>query len=78
MKKTVSPAVAIAVIVVVVVIAVFLFTRAAKSKRVQFVPGIGVIDSETGRPMRPEGRGPRGRRGAAGAETERAGARGRR
>lgn len=64
MKKTVSPVAAIIVIVVVVVIAVFLFARAARTKRQAFVPGVGVIDPETGQPKAPpEARGRGARRG---------------
>lgn len=61
MKKSVSPVAAIIVIVVVVVIAVFLFSRAAKTKRQTFIPGVGVIDPETGQPKAPpEARSRRG------------------
>ncbi len=79
MKKTVSPAVAIALIVIVVIIVVFVFHRVSRQKRTQFVPGVGIIDPETGRPAG----GGRGRRGGGGgggrAETsgERAGRGGR-
>ena len=62
MKKSVSPAVAIAIIVVVVIVAAVLFARAAKTKRTQFVPGVGAIDPETGQPMS----GGEGRRGGRG------------
>jgi len=68
-KKSVSPVAAIIVIVVVVVIAVFLFSRAAKTKRQTFVPGVGVIDPETGQPKAPpeaRGRGGGGRGGGRG------------
>ena len=61
MKKSVSPVAAIVVIVVVVVVAVFLFARAAKTKRQAFIPGVGVIDPDTGQPKAPpEARGRRG------------------
>lgn len=59
MKKTVSPAVAIALIVVVVIIVALVYTRASRTKRTQFIPGVGVIDPETGRAKAPAG----GRRG---------------
>lgn len=59
MKKTVSPAVAIALIVIVVVIVVYVFARVSRQKRTQFVPGVGIIDPDTGRPAG----GGRGRRG---------------
>ena len=75
MKKSVSPAVAIALIVVVVIVAVFLFSRAAKTKKQQFIPGVGVIDPKTGKPMRPEGRG-RGGRGGGGGGGQRGAAQG--
>lgn len=65
MKKTVSPAVAIALIVVVVIIVALVYTRASRTKRTQFVPGVGVIDPETGRAKAPAG-GRRGRRGGRG------------
>jgi hypothetical protein len=64
-KKTVSPAVAIALIVVVVIIVALVYTRASRTKRTQFVPGVGVIDPETGRAKAPAG-GRRGRRGGRG------------
>lgn len=71
MKKAVNPVTAIAVLVVVIVVAVFLFVRAAQTKKTQFVPGVGVIDQETGRPKAPEGARRGGRGGAgAGPETE--------
>jgi len=69
MRKTVSPAVAIVVIVVVVLIAVVLFARAARTKRVQVVPGMGVLDQKTGRIIGRGGRGARGRE-ARGAERQ--------
>jgi len=74
-KKSVSPAVAIALIVVVVIIAVWLFTRAATTKKQQFIPGVGVIDPKTGKPMRGEGGGRRGGGGGGGGGGQRGDAR---
>ena len=66
MKKSVSPVVAIALVVVVVIVAVFLFARAARTKKTQFIPGVGIIDQKTGKPI---AGGRAGRRGG-GEETE--------
>jgi len=63
-------------IVVVVIIAVWLFTRAAKTEKRQFIPGVGVIDSKTGKPLRGGGGGRRGGGGGGGGGGQRGGARG--
>ena len=60
MRKSVNPVVAIVVVVVVVIVAVWLFARAAKTKKVMFIPGAGRLDPKTGKSI-----GPQGRRGAA-------------
>jgi len=68
MRKTVSPAVAIVVIVVVVLIVVVAFVKQAKTKRVQMIPGRGIVQPGTGRIIGPgERRGQR--RGGRGVET---------
>jgi len=78
MRKTVSPAVAIVIIVVVVLVVVVVFARQAKTKRVQMIPGRGIVQPGTGKIIGPgERRGQRA--GAQGAERgQQQGQRGRR
>ena len=64
MRKSVSPVVAIVVLVVVVLVAAWFFAKAARTKKVQFIPGQGIVDRNTGRVVGPSRRGQgRGRQG---------------
>ncbi len=69
MKKSISPAVAIALIVVVAIVAVFFFAKKAGTKKVQIIPGRGIVDAQ-GNVVKPpppgRGGGPRRGRGGAG------------
>ena len=74
MRKSVSPAVAIVIIVVVVLVVVVVFAKQARTKRVQMIPGRGIVQPGTGKIVGPgERRGQRagaqgGQRGGGGGQ----------